>query len=201
MKKIVCFSLASFLFFSSCNDSGEKKTTTTDSTGMMNDTGMILSPDTTASLIRNHAEAEITATKTDTTVTGRVTFDTVSDGKIKMDLEITVPSKAGKTVAVHIHENGDCGNAGEMAHDHWNPTNEQHGKWGSNSYHSGDIGNVKLDRSGKGTITITTDRWTLGGSPGKNIIGKAVIVHSGIDDYKSQPSGNSGSRIGCGVIL
>ncbi len=200
MKKILCFSLASFLFFSSCNDTDEKKTTTTDSIGMMNDTGLIINPDTLSVQMRYNAVADIAATKTDTTVTGRVTFDTASGGKIKMDLEITVPSKAGKSVAVHIHVNGDCGNAGVMAHDHWNPTNEQHGNWGSGNFHSGDIGNVKLDRNGKGTLTITTDRWTLGGSSDKNIIGKSIIVHSGVDDYKSQPSGSSGSRIGCGVI-
>jgi Cu-Zn family superoxide dismutase len=133
-------------------------------------------------------------------VTGRVTFDTASNGKVKMNLEITVSSKAGKSVAVHIHEHGDCGNAGEAAHAHWNPTNTQHGKWGRGDYHLGDIGNVKLDKNGKGTLTITTDRWSLGGSAEKNIIGKAIIVHSGMDDYKTQPSGNSGSRIGCGII-
>jgi Cu-Zn family superoxide dismutase len=189
---------ASFFLFA-CNSANREETTETDTIHQMNDTGLLINPDT-LSEIKYQAVAEITGTKTDTTVSGRVLFDTASDGKIKMSLEITVTSKAGKNVAVHIHEHGDCGNAGEAAHDHWNPTNEQHGKWGSNSYHSGDIGNVKLDKNGKGTMTITTDRWSLGGSADKNIIGKAIIVHSGTDDYKSQPSGNSGSRIGCGVI-
>lgn len=200
MRVVVYFVFTTLLFFYACNNADRNETTITDSTGITKDTGLIAGPDTSISMKRSYAEAEITATKTDTTVTGKVIFDTTSGGKVKMGLEITVPSMAGKSVAVHIHEHGDCGNAGEAAHAHWNPTNEQHGKWGNSNYHSGDIGNVKLDRSGKGTMTLTTDRWTLGGSTDKNIIGKAIIVHSGMDDFKTQPSGNSGSRIGCGVI-
>ena len=74
------------------------------------------------------------------------------------------------------------------------------GKWGSGSFHSGDIGNVKLNSKGNGTLTITTDLWTLGGKPDKNILGKSVIVHGGVDDFTTQPTGNAGTRIGCGVI-
>ena len=51
-----------------------------------------------------------------------------------------------------------------------------------------------------GSNEITTDLWTLGGKPDKNILGKAVIVHGGVDDYKTQPTGNAGTRIGCAVI-
>ena len=57
-----------------------------------------------------------------------------------------------------------------------------------------------MNAKGKGTLKLTTDLWSLGGKPDKNIIGKSIIVHGGVDDYKTQPSGNSGTRIGCGVI-
>ena len=150
--------------------------------------------------IVNHAEATLSGTYADTTVEGTVKFDTDSSGKVKMTLDITVPAKAGKTIAVHIHEHGDCGDTAKLAHGHWNPTNAQHGKWGSASFHSGDIGNIKLNANGKGTMSLMTDLWTLGGKPDKNILGKSIIVHGGMDDYKTQPSGNSGARIGCGVI-
>lgn len=146
-----------------------------------------------------HAEAALSGTYPDTTVTGLVKFD-AADGKVKMELEITVPKKANKSVAVHLHEHGDCGDTGKMAHGHWNPTNAQHGKWGEGSFHLGDIGNVKLDSKGKGTIKLETDLWTLGGPASTNIIGRAVIVHGGVDDFKTQPTGNAGTRIGCGVI-
>jgi Cu-Zn family superoxide dismutase len=117
-----------------------------------------------------------------------------------MTLDFTVAKKAGKTIAIHIHEHGNCGDTAMLAHGHWNPTNAQHGKWGSSGFHAGDIGNIKLNAQGKGTLSLTTDLWTLGGKPEKNVLGKSVIIHGGMDDYKTQPTGNSGSRIGCGVI-
>ena len=158
-------------------------------------------PDTVSVAMVSHAEANLSGTFPDTSVGGTVKFDAdLSTGKVKMELEINIPAKAGKSIAVHIHEHGDCGDTAKMAHGHWNPTNAQHGKWGSSSFHSGDIGNVKLNSKGKGTLSISTDLWTLGGKPDKNILGRSIIVHGGVDDYTTQPSGNSGTRIGCGVI-
>jgi len=147
------------------------------------------------------AVATITATKPDSlSVNGTATFSEESNGQVKMVLELTAPNKANQSVAVHIHEHGDCGDAGNNSHGHWNPTNKPHGKWGTGDFHSGDIGNVALDAQGKGSITITTDLWTIGGDEKTNIVNKAIIVHGGVDDYTSQPSGNAGARIGCGVI-
>ena len=146
------------------------------------------------------AEATIGSTYADTVVNGKASFEALDNGKVKMNLEIEVPSKAGKSVAVHLHEHPDCGDNGKNTHGHWNPTKAQHGKWGSAGFHSGDIGNVKLDAKGKGSLSLETDIWTLGGTPEKNIIGRAIIVHGGVDDYTTQPTGNAGSRIGCGII-
>lgn len=131
---------------------------------------------------------------------GSAKFFSAADGKIKMELEFNFPEKADSTVAVHFHEHGDCGNMGENAHGHWNPTNEPHGKWDSDAYHSGDIGNIKLDGKGHATLSVTTDRWSITSDAASNIIGRGIIVHGGTDDYKTQPTGNSGPRIGCGVI-
>lgn len=147
----------------------------------------------------DHAMATISGTKADTAVNGMASFEK-DGGEVKMHLELTVPTKANQSVAVHFHAMSDCGNMGKMAGGHWNPTHEDHGKWGTAKYHSGDIGNIMLDASGKGAIDIKTSRWTLGGDSTTNIIGKSIIVHSGVDDYTSQPAGNSGERIGCGVI-
>lgn len=188
----------------SCNNEDKSSETTTDSTTAQTDTShknmdMPVSDTATVAMV-NHAEAALSGTYPDTTVSGTAKFDAGNDGKVKMKIDITVPAKAGKSVAVHLHEHGDCSDNGKMAHGHWNPTNTQHGKWGSPSFHSGDIGNVKLDAKGKGTISLETDLWTLGGKADKNILGKAVIVHGGVDDYTTQPTGNAGSRIGCGVI-
>lgn len=131
---------------------------------------------------------------------GKATFYGLSDGKIKMDLELKFASRADSSVAVHFHEHGDCGDMGENTHGHWNPTKENHGKWDSGAFHSGDIGNIKLDSKGEAKISITTDRWSVQDGDVKNIIGRGIIVHGGTDDYKTQPTGNSGPRVGCGVI-
>lgn len=196
---ITCMAGFAFILFS-CNNESDTSAANKDSgnaTTMSHDSMSHAAPVDTA--MADHAQAVLTGTNPDTTVTGTVKFD--KDGsKTKMTLEVSVPKLASKSVAVHFHEHGDCGDMGKMAHGHWNPTNTQHGKWGEGSFHSGDIGNIKLDSKGSGTITISSDLWTIGGTAASNVVGKSIIVHSGVDDYKSQPSGNSGSRIGCGVI-
>jgi superoxide dismutase, Cu-Zn family len=146
------------------------------------------------------AHADIDATKSDTTGSGRADFSTKSDGTVELNLKVSFPKMAGKSVAVHIHEHGDCSDFGKGAHGHWNPTNEAHGKWGSAAYHSGDIGNVTLDASGTGTLTLSSNRWSVGGDEKTNILNRSIIVHSGVDDYTTQPTGNAGTRIGCGLI-
>ena len=184
------------------NDASETTNTTTSNSGTTSSAPIaneaIIVTDNTPMV--NHAEAKLSGTYADTTVDGTVKFDTDSAGKVTMTLEISIPKKAGKSVAVHIHEHGNCGDTAMLAHGHWNTTNAQHGKWGSASFHSGDIGNIKLNGQGKGTMKLTTDLWTLGGNADKNILGKAVIVHGGVDDYKTQPTGNAGTRVGCGAI-
>ncbi len=104
--------------------------------------------------------------------------------------------------AIHIHQNGDCSSPnGKSAGGHWNPEQHNHGKWGEQKFHKGDIGNFIIGESGSGTITKKTELWCIGcDDPKKNILGKAIIVHAGADDFNSQPSGAAGSRIACGVI-
>ncbi|NRR91904.1 superoxide dismutase family protein [Winogradskyella undariae] len=106
--------------------------------------------------------------------------------------------------AIHIHEKADCSaNDGTSSGGHWNPTAQPHGAWGDEAgYHKGDIGNLTANSDGKATITKTTDEWCIGCEDDtKNILGKAVIVHIGVDDLKSQPSGDAGTRIGCAGII
>lgn len=147
-----------------------------------------------------HAMATIASVYPDTAVTGSAHFSPTGDGKVKMILKLSIPMKANASVAVHIHENAACGDNGKAAGGHWNPTNEEHGKWGSGKFHSGDIGNIALDAQGNGSFEMETDRWSIGGGSNTDILNKSVIVHGGMDDFTSQPAGNSGARIGCGAI-
>lgn len=136
----------------------------------------------------------------DSGLSGTVTF-TEEDGEVTM--EANIKGLAEGEHAIHIHEKADCSAAdGSSAGGHWNPTNEQHGKWGDDEgYHKGDIGNFEVDADGNGSITFSTDEWCIGcDDPQKNIIGKAVVIHDGVDDFTSQPSGNAGTRVGCGEI-
>src|SRR5690606_14517969 len=106
--------------------------------------------------------------------------------------------------AIHIHESSDCSAPdGTSTGGHWNPTRSQHGKWGDETgYHRGDIGNFTVDASGNGSISFKTDEWCIGcDDPTKNIIGKAIIVHEGVDDFTTQPTGDAGGRVSCGGII
>jgi superoxide dismutase, Cu-Zn family len=195
MKKAVILPYRSLLFVSffatvlimSCNNS------TNSTTGENKE-------DSTAASGPKVADAILSATKTDTALNGTAHFTQEGDGQVKLELSVNVPLLAGRSVAVHIHEHGDCGDAGKNTHGHWNPTGKQHGKWGSAEFHLGDIGNVSLDSTGKGAMTLETDLWSIGGDANKDILNKAIIVHSGVDDFTTQPTGNAGSRIGCGLI-
>lgn len=183
--------LSGFLI-ASCNNSD------TNTTASQNDTAATTME--TTSQASTTAEAVLGGTQADTTLSGTVRF-TENNGRVKMTLDLEIPKMANKTVAVHIHEHGSCGDMGKEAHGHWNPTNANHGKWGSDSFHLGDIGNVDLNGEGKGTLEMETDLWSISSSDStKSILNRAIIVHGGKDDFTTQPTGNAGSRIGCGVI-
>lgn len=146
------------------------------------------------------ASAQLQSTANTAINVGSADFYLQKDGQITMVMKINIKEKANSSVAVHFHEHGDCGNKGDNTHGHWNPTKENHGQWGNPPFHSGDIGNISLDKNGNGKVVITTDRWSVKEGNINNIIGRGIIVHGGVDDYKTQPTGNSGPRIGCGVI-
>ena len=139
--------------------------------------------------------------KRDSNVKGEVTF-TQEDDMVTM-----VATFSGLTPgehAIHIHEKADCSSPdGKSTGGHWNPTFQPHGKWGAEEgYHKGDIGNFEADADGNGSIEFSTDQWCIGcDDETKNVVGKAVIVHQGADDFTSQPSGAAGARISCTGII
>ena len=131
-------------------------------------------------------------------VSGKAVF-TQSGDNIK--LVITLANASAGEHAVHIHAKGDCSASdGTSAGGHWNPTGVAHGKWGEGEFHLGDIGNMMVDDQGIGKIELTTNLWEMNTGSDIDVVGKAIIAHAGADDFVSQPSGNAGARIGCGVI-
>jgi Cu-Zn family superoxide dismutase len=110
---------------------------------------------------------------------------------------------AGKR-GFHIHETGTCdAPTFESAGDHFNPTGALHGSVTSKAHHAGDMNNLEVARDGSAHIDVMNKDVTAEGS-GENSLfktgGTALIVHAKPDDYKSQPSGEAGDRIACGVI-
>lgn len=101
----------------------------------------------------------------------------------------------------HIHEKGDCSAPdASSAGDHFNPTNAQHGNPTGEAHHAGDMYNVKSDAQGTAQIEVDATGVSLAtGQPG-DVLGRALVTHAKPDDYTTQPSGNSGARIACGVI-
>lgn len=105
------------------------------------------------------------------------------------------------THAIHIHEKGDCSAAdASSAGGHFNPAGAPHGKVGSGAHHGGDMNNIIADGEGVARVDVHAEGVTLGGGAANDVAGKAVIVHASQDDYRTQPTGNAGGRIACGVI-
>ena len=102
----------------------------------------------------------------------------------------------------HIHQTGDCSAAdAASAGGHFNPTGSGHGRAGTAAHHAGDIDNIVADASGVAHVDVQLRGVSLGGSAATDIVGRALVVHASADDYRSQPAGNSGARVGCGVIV
>jgi len=132
-----------------------------------------------------------------TTLAGTATFSGET-GKVSVKVELTgaPPGEHG----LHIHETGDCSDAMAMnAGGHWNPGMQMHGAPGATA-HLGDIGNITVAADGTATHTATNALWEIGTGNPNDVKGKAVIVHAMPDDLTTQPTGNAGGRIGCGVI-
>jgi Cu-Zn family superoxide dismutase len=133
--------------------------------------------------------------KSESRVTGMITFTKMGDQvQVVGDIENLTPGKHG----LHLHEKGDCSAPdAASAGAHFNPTHQHHGGPTTAERHAGDLGNIQPDGSGKAHIDW---RGKMSLSGADSIIGKSVIVHEKEDDLKTDPSGNSGARIACGVI-
>jgi Cu-Zn family superoxide dismutase len=131
------------------------------------------------------------------TLTGTARFAAVPGGvRIEVSVEGAAPGEHG----VHLHEKGDCSDPkAASAGGHFNPGAAHHGSLDSGDRHGGDFGNLVADASGKGTAAVVAKGLSLDGAA-DGVVGRAIVVHEKADDLKTDPSGNSGARIGCGVV-
>ena len=131
------------------------------------------------------------------TAQGTVHLQERSDGTVEVTADLmNVPPG---THGFHIHEKGDCGDNGNAAGGHYNPGATAHGAPDAMPHHAGDWGNVTADASGHVHTTFTTSSITVA-SGAMSAVGHAIILHGNPDDLTTQPSGNAGPRIACGVV-
>lgn len=132
------------------------------------------------------------------TVSGTVNF-TQKGNMVLVEAKINGLKPNGSN-GIHIHEKGNCSAPdASSAGGHFNPSSSQHGGPAGTARHGGDLGNLKADASGFAQMSLEVGGISLG-TEANSIIGRAVIVHAGADDLKTQPSGNSGARVACGLI-
>ena len=131
------------------------------------------------------------------TTRGRVTF-TPKGNKVMVTANLSgmTPGNHG----FHVHEKGDCSAAdGMSAGGHFNPLGKPHAAPSTMDRHAGDMPMLVADAAGNAALTVELDVIAVGAGV-TDVIGKSVIVHKDSDDFKTQPTGNSGARVACGVI-
>ena len=133
-----------------------------------------------------------------------------ADGKVKgtihfrkrpggVQVQGTVTGLAPGTHGFHVHEFGDCSLPDfTSAGGHFNPTQEPHGGPTADKRHEGDMGNIQAGADGSASVDYTDSRMAFKGDD--SILGRGVIVHAKADDFKTQPTGDAGGRVACGVI-
>jgi len=121
-----------------------------------------------------------------------------SAGKLYIRADIN-GLQPGRTYAIHIHEKPDCTGNFSGAGGHFNPGGKPHGRPDALERHAGDLPNMTSDGEGVAVYAATSNLLTVAPGP-YSVVHRAVVIHESPDDYRSQPAGNSGARIACGVI-
>jgi superoxide dismutase, Cu-Zn family len=148
------------------------------------------------------AAAAILEAADDPKLSGTVTFTQLVDA-VRIEINVAGADHPGPH-GIHLHENGKCehdpaGKHYTSAGGHFNPTGAPHACRESTTHHAGDFGNIEIQPDGTGHLVVVTAMLSLRGP--NSPIGKAIILHTGADDCKTQPTGNSGGRLACGLVL
>jgi Cu-Zn family superoxide dismutase len=143
------------------------------------------------------ASAQLQPT-TGNTTSGSASFTQVGD-KVHLVANVTGLTP-GQEHGFHVHEAGDCSSGdGMSAKGHFNPYGKPHGSPASAERHAGDMPALRADAGGNARIDTTLDVMSVKPGPA-SVVGRGLIVHASPDDYKTQPTGNAGARLACGVI-
>jgi superoxide dismutase, Cu-Zn family len=132
-----------------------------------------------------------------------VTTLTLSDAGNGVLITGTLSEVSPGPHAIHFHAVGKCEPPFDSAGDHFNPAGKMHGILNEAGHHAGDMPNVVMPEEGKGAMQIFAAGVTLAVNVGNSLRdgdGTAIVIHADPDDYKTDPAGNSGDRIACGVV-
>jgi Cu-Zn family superoxide dismutase len=133
---------------------------------------------------------------------GSATLTSTDDGAVH--LVVSVHGLPAGAHGIHFHALGECDGAMAFtsAGGHFNPRDQHHGLENPAGPHAGDLPNLVVGADGSGTMDVVTGRATLRSGPATlfDADGTAIVIHAGEDDQKTDPSGNSGARIACGVV-
>jgi superoxide dismutase, Cu-Zn family len=134
---------------------------------------------------------------------GEATLSETPNGVlIRLNLRQKPEGISPGTHAIHVHNTGKCEPPFKSAGEHFNPMNKKHGFFGKEGKHLGDLPNIHVPESAPLTVEFLVPQLSLGG--GKTSVfdadGSALVIHQGADDYSTDPAGNAGDRIACGVI-
>ena len=153
---------------------------------------------TTGTTAAAHNVATATLAKADGTPVGAAVAMQRPDGRI--ELVVTVRGLTVGKHGVHVHTTGACTPTFAAAGGHWNPATAHHGLNAADGPHAGDMPNVEVGANGTGSLTYAlAPSATLAGLLDGD--GSAFVVHAGEDDQMTDPSGNSGDRLACGVFV
>lgn len=136
--------------------------------------------------------------KSGSQVRGTLTLTQVGPDRVRISGTVTGHSPGPK--GFHIHEKGDCSAPDALsAGGHFNPAARKHGGL-TGERHAGDVGNITFDAYGSATVDVVAEGVSLTKGAANSIVGRAIVVHAAADDLKTDPTGNSGGRVACGVI-
>lgn len=144
------------------------------------------------------ATAQLAPTAGSTT-SGQVQF-VQAGGRVRVQGEVR-GLKPNAEHGFHVHEKGDCSSPDAMsAGGHFNPDGRAHGQHGMGLHHAGDLPSLRADAAGVARFSFESTTIAVGAGS-SDVVGKGLIVHRDPDDYRTQPTGNSGPRLACAVIV
>lgn len=205
-KLVLALAMTSMLALGACNKEQTEDPNDIGKNAAGEPTINTATPETTEPQAQDTAQSGTAAAATlegapeDADFAGTITVMPEGNG-VRIVADVRGVDRDGKH-GFHVHETGECAHGEGSGHftsagGHFNPNNAEHTCPPTEPRHAGDLGNIEIT-NGTGRLDVTTDLLTLSGP--NSVVGKAIILHANEDDCQTQPTGNAGDRLACGVV-